>query len=97
MRKHHSRIGTAGSREREQPGKEGSTLTLGKKCRKKIVNGQRKDVCPDTMKPQASKKQKSVSLGDEDCLPSPFLGQKTKVYFCMVVKGQMYLLFPKSV
>lgn len=41
MRKHHSRIGTSGSREREQPGKEGRALSVEEKCRKELVDGQR--------------------------------------------------------
>jgi len=41
MKKHHSRAGTAGSREREQPGKGGRALSLGENCGKELVDGQR--------------------------------------------------------
>lgn len=57
MRKHHSRIGTDGNREQEQPGKEGRAHSVGKTYREALVDGQKEmeDVCPQNMRPQVSK------------------------------------------
>lgn len=66
MRKHHSRVGTAGSREREQPGKERRTHSEGDRCREELVDAQeRENVCPEDRRPQTSK---ADPLGDADGL-----------------------------